>query len=143
MLPYDVLIGQIELDKDIKRTDLEHELARTLRLQVKYLRYHREYKEALIKAWRIREKLEIDLHQYYSGSAPSDVYREKPFNLTIKNQTELARWISSDPDMQHYQSNIELTEDCIETVSSMLEELKYRNNHIKTMHDIRVFESGA
>lgn len=142
MLTIEELMNHIEKDNKILQTNLEAEIVRIPQLQTKYLRYHREYKETLIQAWKILSSLEAEKHLYYSGKASSDVYRKKPFNLVIKNQAELNRWISSDEDVGKLTQNIKLTEDCLEKVNYMLESLKYRSNHIATILEIRKYESG-
>lgn len=142
MLPFDELITHIEQDNMINSMNLERELIRVPQLQTKYLRYHREYKEILIKAWRRKDKLQLEKHMYYSGKAESDVYRAKPFNMVIKNQTELNTWINGDDDMISLQGNIDLTEDCMENVEAILDSLKFRSNHIQTILQVRQFEAG-
>lgn len=143
MLPFDDLINHIEQDNHINQHNLESELVRIPQLSVKYLRYHRQYKEVLIQAWGRQEKLKLEKHVYYSGKAESDVYRANPFNMVIKNQTELSTWINGDDAMVTLQANISLTEDCMEKVEAMLDSLKFRSNHIQTILQIRIFESGA
>ena len=143
LMSCDEILQHIEKDSGINPTNLEAEVIRTMSLQVKYLRYHRNYKEYLIKAWRRIEQIEVELHDYYSGEASADVYRQRPFNGIIKNQAELTRRINGDDRIQAAKSITQLAEDTIEKISAMLDSLKYRNNHIATMLEIRKFESGA
>lgn len=137
------LLEEIEVDNKMSPTNLEGEILRVPQLVTKYMRWHRQYKEVLIKAWSRQKALEIEKQQYYSGSATDAVYRKKPFNLTIKNAVELKRWIESDEDVRVLEMNIKATEDCMEMVEQMLEALKYRPNHIATILEIRKFEAGV
>lgn len=142
-LTFDELIEEIEKDTDISLTNLEGEIHRATKLMAKYMRYHRQYKDILVRAWARERELELQKQEYYSGRGADREYKERPFNITVKNATDLKRWIEGDPDLVQLRSNIKLTEDCMEKVEAMIEQLKYRPNHIATMLEIRKFESGA
>lgn len=142
-LSFDDLIEEIEKDNKIDQLNLEGELNRCLSLTTKYLRYHRQYKELLINMWGFRDKTLLEKQEYYSGRAHSSVYKQQPFNIEVKNSTEMKRWIEGDPVLVEMDAKIKLTEDCLEKVQIMIDSLKYRPNHIQTILDIRKFESGA
>lgn len=142
-LTFEELMAEIEKDTDISLTNLEGEIHRATKLMAKYMRYHRQYKQVLVQAWARERELELQKQEYYSGRGTDYEYRQKAFNITVKNATDLKRWIEGDPELSQLRSNIQLTQDMADKCELMIEQLKYRPNHIATMLEIRKFESGA
>ena len=137
------LMNEIEEDSQIKQNHLKNEIVRCTHLIAKYLKIHRDYKEAVVAMWAKKNQTILQKQEYYAGRASSEIYRENPFNLEIKNAVEMKRWIEGDPDLVAMESIIQLTEDCMNKVEMMLDQLKYRPNHIQTILQIRMFEAGA
>jgi hypothetical protein len=143
MMLIEELLAEIEKDSKINQSNLESEIVRCTSLMAKYLRYHRQYKDAIVRMWKRKNECERQKQEYYAGRATSDVYRATPFNLVVKNATEMQRWILSDEEYSNMVVTVELIEDSMSKCELMIEQLKFRPNHIATILDIRKFESGA
>jgi hypothetical protein len=143
MIKHDALLDEIEKDNKIDQMNLEGEINRCLSLTTKYLRFHREYKQSLVRMWAVRNKKELERQEFYAGRAANKTYRDEPFNIEVKNSTEMRRWIEGDPALVAMDEAIKLAEDSMAVIEGMLDSLKYRPNHIQTILEIRRFESGA
>jgi hypothetical protein len=143
MYNFEELISEITADSKIDQTNLESEIVKCTSLIAKYLRIHRKYKEGLIQMWAKRDATTLEKQEYYAGRALDYVYKNKPFNLEVKNAVEMKRWMEGDLDLLNMNKVILSVEDQMEKVEMMLEQLKYRPNHIQTILQIRMFESGA
>lgn len=143
MLSYDELTAEIAIDSKIDRTDLEFAIINAPVLLAKYLRYHREYKKALIRGESILNQKIRDAAMYYDGKADPTVYREKPFNLVLTNQPMRDKFLDGDNDCCNYRESLDNTELLRSMCEEMIGMLKYRPTHIQTILEIRKFESGS
>lgn len=143
MINAEELLDMIEEDNVIDRTNLEGAILQCPRLQSKYLRLHYQYKKSLIAAETYLNQLVIEKQEYYMGKAEASVYRDKPFNINVKSQAELGRYLDSDSDICEYRQKMENVELCLEYVREMLDQTKYRPNHLNTVLEVRRFESGS
>ena len=143
MLSFDELVAEIERDCKVDRTDLEGEILKAPVLLGKYLRYHREYKKALIRGESLMNQKIRDAAMYYDGKAEPSVYRDKPFNLTLTNQPMRDKFLDGDEECCNYKEVLDNTEELRSMCEEMIGMLKYRPNHIQTVLEIRRFESGT
>lgn len=143
MLSYEELYAEIERDSKIDRTDIEGEILKSPVLLAKYMRYHKEYKTALIRGESILNQKIRDAAMYYDGKAEPHVYRDKPFNLTLSNQPMRDKFLDGDEDCCFYRESLDNTEILRSMCEEMIGSLKYRPTHLQTVLEIRKFESGA
>lgn len=143
MLSFEELMEEIEIDSRIDRTDIEGEIIKAPALLAKYLRYHREYKTALIRGETIMNQKIRDAVMYYDGKAEPSTYREKPFNLTLTNQPMRDKFLDADEDCNSYRESLDNTEELRSICAEMVGNLKYRPTHLQTVLEVRRFESGT
>ena len=143
MLTYSELISEIEADNRIDKTDLAGEILKCPRLMTKYLKYHYDYKVALIKAESNFNQMILQKQKYYNGQGTTEEYRKRPFNEVVKNQAQMGQYIDADEELCEYREKIDTTTLLKEMCSDMIEQLKYRPTHLNTVQTVRAFESGA
>ena len=73
--------------------------------------------------------------EYYSGKAPSEVYRENPFDLKVL-KGDLDVYINSDPDICKANQKIDYLETCINCIDRILKQIDSRGFAIKNTMDI-------
>lgn len=130
-------------DLKFNKSNLEGELLRTPTLMNKYLKYHYDYRVCIAKANSKINELTVNRMNYYLGKGQDYEYRDKPFNNTISNQKELERYLQADPDLC---ARIELLEGfnaAKEFLDEVIQSLRYRNNTIASVIELRKFEVGA
>lgn len=143
MIEYDKLMSEIEQDSDIDLRDLKNEILKVPKLISKYLRYHKELRQLIARANSVMNELIVSKQQYYSGQADASEYRKKPFNFVIKNQGQLERYLEGDIDINSCREKMTHFEEMLFAVREMIDGLKYRPNHLTTIHNINVFQSGG
>ncbi len=143
MKPFTEILDEMESDNKFGQNNLEMEIQRCLDLTIKYMRYHRQYKESLVAMWGAYNQSELSKQEYYAGRSLSEEYMKKPFNVEVKNNIEMKRWIEGDPELVAMTKVIKLTEDSLEKIQGMLDSLKYRPNHIQTILEIRKWDAGV
>ncbi|AGG58202.1 hypothetical protein VPDG_00041 [Vibrio phage henriette 12B8] len=143
MLTYEELTAEMDRDCKIDRTDIEGEILKAAVLLGKWLKYHREYKTALIRAESVLNQKIRDGAMYYDGKAEPEVYRDKPFNLTLTNQPMRDKFLDADETCCTYRENVDNTEVMRSMCEEMIGMLKFRPSHLQTVLSVRQFESGA
>ncbi len=142
LLNEEQLMKELEADSKINSLALSDEIVRSSELLFKWLKYHQFYKRTLSKAESRLNDMILRKTRYYDGHGTPQEYREKPFNEVIRNQTVLGQYVEADPEICTYRENIEAFEGLKEICSEMVNTLKFRNNHLNTIFEIRKFESG-
>jgi hypothetical protein len=122
--------------------DLLAELHRTPRLHSKWAKFHYEYRLALASGNRHLDEMIKERLCYYSGKADAKVYRDEPFNETVSSQKEMDRYLMADRKINVLREMISRYEFTLERITGIVDWLKYRDNSIKTMIELRRFESG-
>lgn len=133
----------MEQDTVINKLHLEGELLRTPTLINKYLKWHYEYKCAIGKGDTRMNQLIVEKARFYTGKGTSEEYRRMPFNDTISNQKDLERYISADKDICELAERILIHKAGCDMIQEFLETLKYRNNYLRTVLELRMFEAGS
>ena len=133
----------IIIDSDIDRTKLEHEILKTPKLMSKYLKWHYEYKVAMGLCESKLNTMIRDKMKFYQGKGTDDEYKRIRFNDVCTNQKDLERYIMADPDMCSVKERIAEVESGRDLLYDMIQSLRYRNNSIASIIELRKFEAGA
>jgi hypothetical protein len=143
MLSLDELLEEMEADSKIDRTNLEAEILRCPVLFSNWLKYHYDYKAAGIRGESLLADMVVKKQLFYSGAAESSEYRGHPMgHISAKNATEMGRLIDGDKDLCALREQADICNARKEICEHMIESLKFRPNHLKTVLDVRRFESG-
>lgn len=137
------VLAEIEKDSKIDSIELEHEMLNTPILMNKYMKWHFEYKVALAKGETAMNELKAKLYIHYVGAGESNDYRERPFNLEIKNSKDLEMFCKSDDRYCNLKEMIVEYEAVKDLLGTMIENLKYRNNTLASIIELRKFEAGV
>lgn len=133
---------EVQEDLRINPSALEHELIKTPSLMNKYLRYHYDSKVLIERANSKLSELFLNRMKYYQGLGESYEYKEKPFNYEIKNQKSLEIYLSADEDLTSRKEKLSEFEAVRDYLYEIIQTIKYRNNSIQSMIELRKFESG-
>lgn len=136
------LYTMIAEDFPIDRGNLGDEAIKTTKLFSKYIRFWSEEKLILEQLKNNKKALCIAKREYYSGAAPAEVYKEKPFDLRLKTEAMIQKYVDCDPDITKYDERIILQENKVEVLDNCLKEVKNRGYSIKNAIDMVKFEAG-
>ena len=114
---------------------LANDSMETPRLHAKYVQLHNEFKLMLSDAEVKYKKLLREKWEYYSGKAPSHVYKENPFDLKIL-KGDLDMYNHSDTEMCKAKQKIDYLETCINCVDRILKQIDSRGFAIKNTIEI-------
>jgi len=143
MLNFDELMAQVEVDSDINRMNLETEINRTMNLMSKYLRLNYQYKSAMIKGETKLAQLALERRDFYNGEADAAAYKAEPWNGIVKNMDHLNKLLDADVKICEYRAKVDNAKLLMDICEEMIISLRYRNNHINSILEIRKFEAGA
>ena len=139
----DEIIKHIEDDfQEIDRLDLMHEFVKLSKLFSKYIKMKSD--EGIRLAATINEQKVIlsEKYEYYSGKAPADVYKAKPFNLNLKTKDLIQRYVDADQEVINQESRVAIQREKVEILNAALQEIKNRQWTIKGAQDQLKFENG-
>jgi hypothetical protein len=136
------LYEMIAEDFPVDKTNLGDESLKTAKMFSKYIRIWSEEKLILEKLKNNRKSLCTTKREYYSGAAPASVYKEKPFDLKLKTDTIIQKYVDSDPDVTKYDEQIIIQMNKVEVLDNCLKEIKTRGYSIKNAIDMLKFEAG-
>lgn len=135
-----------EWDKDshIDKIHLSEELIKISKLHAKYIRYLTEEQDLLRRKNIQRNKLKIELDDYYRKDAPLEWLKEKKRDVSPKMVIDSQRplYIDTDNDMIKLDLSIGISRDKILLVESILQSLHSRGYAIRDMIAIEKFKAG-
>ena len=129
-----------------------HQLDETSRqipsLHAKYLEYLTVTKLALRRAESAQKVLLKDKWLYYNGKMDQEELMEKgwnpdPFNGLKILKGEMDYYYDSDPEIQRSEDRIVALKTQIDSLTDILNMIKWRHSTIKNMIDYRRFEAGG
>lgn len=131
-----------EKDSVINDLELDRESIEIPKLHSKYYRLYNEF--SLLK-----KKTEFDLKvlyrqkwEYYSGKAPSQIYKENPFDhKVLKN--DISIYIDSDEDIGRTKLKLEYQDCVLSYLESILKIITNRTFQIKNAIDWKKFIEGV
>ena len=135
-------------DSAIERNHLDETSRITPALHAKYLELLAQSKLAKKRAEFKQKALLKDKWLYYNGKMSQEDIEEKgwvpdPFNGLKVLKGEMEHYYDSDPEIQQSEEKIEYWKTIIETLTDIIDNLKWRHQTIGNMIRWRQFESGS
>lgn len=137
------LYQEVATDFPIDISDIANESAKTTDLFIKYMKYWSNESLQMELMETKRKKLINEKREYYSGNAPAEVYKEKPFDLRIKTEQGLQKYIEADDDVIKYDEQVSLQRQKVLILEHCMDEIKRRNWALRVALDDIKFKSGG
>lgn len=128
-------------DSKVDVTKLDAEAINTPFIYAKYINIHANEKIRLKALEKKMKTLRHEKTEYYRGNAPSEVYVEKPLNITIL-KSQVPTYVDSDPDIMELQEKIDIQLIKIEMLEDYLKSVYQRSFNIKAAIDYLKFKQG-
>lgn len=123
--------------------DLGKENTRTTDLFVKYIKIWSEEK-IILEALQTKHHILVkEKTQYYSGTADPEVYKEKPFNLKLKTDNVISKYVDSDTDVIQSNYKLEKQKNKVEVLKQVVDQINKRGFAIKASIDYHKFINGS
>lgn len=142
MITHEELLDLWEKDAEIDKGNLDQAAVDIPRLHHKYLRIYLNLRSKKLAEGHKLETVRKDKELYYTGQATSDVYKEKPFDLKLKTKSGIDKHVNTDPEVIKLLERIEYMDVLLEGVNHILDQIKWRNQSIKSAIDWTRFTSG-
>jgi hypothetical protein len=142
-MKYDEIVEEIKKDFSFDKKDIGNETSKTLNLFQKYIRMWAEENKYAKKLELDKKKLEQIKRDYYSGNAPAEVYKDKPFGKFVKTDSGIQRYIECDDDMLRIEEALSIQKQKIMIIEAALDERKSRSWDIKNAIENMKFLNGA
>lgn len=137
------ILADLEEDFEWNEADLGFEMSKSSKLFIKYLKMYSEENTRLKRYENAIKQLLQEKRDYYSGNAPPEVYKEKPFNLKIRSDAGIQKYVDADMDVIKAKEKIILQEQKVEVLAACMDEIKRRGYNIGKRIDYERFISGA
>jgi hypothetical protein len=137
----DELYNEIERDLKIDDTELDLESIRTPQLHNKYLKMYTTHS---LQLKRLQDEYKILYRlkwEYYTGKAPPDIYREKPFDIKVL-KSDIGIYIDADADLQQLSQKVAYTKQITDYLERILREINNRNWTIRNTIEWKKFLHG-
>ena len=141
----DDLLDKFEEDSQIHEARLELAILEATRLYAKWMRYHAQFVKMQNEAENELAEMVLGAQLFFTGEASPEEYRAYPElrNIRSRNSQDMARLIDAYPPAMEAKLKLDDFENKVDICRRMLDQLKYRPNHLKTILDKRKFEAGA
>ena len=143
VMTHDELLALWDKDTEIDKTSLDDESLAIPKLHHKYLTLYLKIKTNKIAYEHKLEALRKDKELYYSGQATSDVYKDKPFDTRLKTKAGIQKHVDTDPEVVVLLQKLEYANVLLEGLNHILQQIQWRNQHIKSAIDWIKFQSGG
>lgn len=134
-----------EIAKDfsqVNESDILNEYSKLTKLFTKYQRIKSDENVRLHYLINNKRRLIFEKRDYYSGNASPDVYAQKPFNVRLKTDAAVQKYIDADQDIIDIDNRIAIQQEKVDTLVAAVWEIKNRKECIKGIQDQVKFESG-
>lgn len=138
----DELYTHIANDFVIEETEIGRESIKSGNLFIKYSRLWTEEKLKLEQLLNMKAGLINEKREYYSGNAPAEVYKEKPFDIRLKTDSGIMKYVEADPEVIKYNDRIVIQGAKVDLLTECMKELKNRNYQLKVALDDLKFKNG-
>ena len=142
MITHDQLLDMWQQDVEIDKHQLDTESLNIPKLHHKYLCMLMDIKSKKIAYSHKLEDIKKEKELYYSGQATAAAYKEKPFDLKLKTKAGIEKHVNTDKEVVGLLQKLEYMEILVEGVNHILENIKWRNQNIKSALDWVKFQSG-
>jgi len=142
------IMEQWQQDCSIDRTKLDEASRQTPMLHAKYLQMLGQAKLLLRQQEMKQKTLLKDKWLYYNGKMTQEQIEEKgwdydPLDGLKVLKGEMDYYYDSDPEIQQSELKIQYYKTCIDTLSEIVDNLKWRHQTIGNIIKWKVFESGG
>jgi len=137
-----------KVDVEIDEMNLDESSRLTPKLHAKYLELYSLSKLQLKKAEINQKTLLKDKWLYYNGKMDRKSIEDRgwkfdPLDGLKVMKTDMDRYYDSDPDIQRSEELIQYYKTLVDTLSNIIDNLKWRHQTIKNMIEWRRFTSGG
>ena len=125
-------------------TDLYcEESIRIPQLHQRYLEFYNTY--SLMKKEKEGElnALKKDKWLYYTGKAPSQIYKEMPFDLKLTTKEEIWMFIDADEEIRKLRYKIDYMDQVLYFLENVLKQINTRNFQIKNAIEWTKWKEGS
>lgn len=148
MIELNEILSMWEDDCKISNMKLDDTSRDTPNLHAKYLRYLTEAKLQLKRSELKQKSLLKEKWLYYNGKMSQEELEEKgwdpdPFNGLKVMKGEMDHYYDSDPEIQKSEELIEYWKTTRDTLTDIIDNIKWRHQTIRNMIAWRQFESGS
>jgi c-di-GMP-related signal transduction protein len=148
MIELNEILSMWEDDCKISNMKLDDTSRDTPNLHAKYLRYLTEAKLQLKRSELKQKSLLKEKWLYYNGKMSQEELEEKgwnpdPFNGLKVMKGEMNHYYDSDPEIQKSEELIEYWKTTRDTLTDIIDNIKWRHQTIRNMISWRQFESGS
>ena len=147
MLQLNDILEQWKEDCQIK-LPLDETSRDTPKLHAKYLELHVTAKLQLKRSQLDQKSLLKDKWLYYNGKMDQETIKEKnwiadPFDGLKILKGEMDYYYDSDPEIKKSEEKIEYYKTLVDTLTEIIDNLRWRHQTINNMIKWKVFESGG
>ena len=148
MIDLESILKEWQEDCEISQHQLDEVSRQTPSLHAKYLQYLALAKLQLKRSENNQKTLLKQKFLYYNGKMSQEEivatgWDLDPFNGLRMLKGELEYYYDSDPEIQKSEEKIVYHKTLIETLTNIVDTLKWRHQTIKNMIDFRKFEAGG
>ena len=136
------ILETMEFDAVVDNTALDRESLNIPKLHSKWLKIYAEEKRLLGRLKGQLATLVQQKYEYYSGKAPAEVYKEKPFHLKLL-KSDVEKYIEADEDVQRIAQGIDIQEEKIYVISEFIRGINQRSFNIKNAIEYLRWTSGG
>ena len=136
-----------EEDSKISGTSLDEDSRKTPQLHAKYLGYLADAKMQKTRAEMQQKSLLKDKWLYYNGKMDEEQLKEKgwnpdPFNGLKILKGEMDYYYDADPEIQKSEEKIQYFKTLVETLTDIVDTIKWRHRTISNIIKWKQFQSG-
>jgi c-di-GMP-related signal transduction protein len=148
MIDLESILTEWQKDCEISQHQLDEVSRQTPSLHAKYLQYLALAKLQLKRSENCQKTLLKQKFLYYNGKMSQEEivatgWELDPFNGLRMLKGEMDYYYDSDPEIQKSEEKILYHKTLIESLSNIVDTLKWRHQTIKNMIDWRKFEAGG
>jgi c-di-GMP-related signal transduction protein len=148
MIDLESILTEWQKDCEISQHQLDEVSRQTPSLHAKYLQYLALAKLQLKRSENCQKTLLKQKFLYYNGKMSQEEivatgWDLDPFNGLRMLKGEMDYYYDSDPEIQKSEEKILYHKTLIESLSNIVDTLKWRHQTIKNMIDWRKFEAGG
>jgi len=148
MIDLESILKEWQEDCEISQHQLDEVSRQTPSLHAKYLQYLALAKLQLKRSENCQKTLLKQKFLYYNGKMSQEEivatgWDLDPFNGLRMLKGEMDYYYDSDPEIQKSEEKILYHKTLIESLSNIVDTLKWRHQTIKNMIDWRKFEAGG
>lgn len=136
------ILDRAKKDLHLHKDDLISESVRTPDLFSDYHKMYRAIRMAKKELVNKRKIMIKEKWEYYSGKAPDEVYKKKPFGHKLKFKENIAKFVDADDELLKLTDNIETLEEKEDTLQTIMTQINNRSFLINNCNKTMEFFSG-